>query len=263
MNMVCCDAKGGMMAFIGISEKKMEQPPSRVYSSDTMLPSDVMNAYDSFNIRLFEGVEKGMGAEDDTEVHALMKYPPTHPYQQRMIAYANLEFALLKDVLETSGKADHREAASWIIAYHTDKQAVANVLQSAIDDPDANVRNNVVRGISVLADYSLKKNVPIVLSPDPFIRLMNSISWTDRNKSASVLMTLTAKKDRALLDRLRNEALDPLKDMAMWTSAGHAMPGFIMLARIAGWSDGQMMDGMKMNRQEVVKQLLSDIRKRK
>jgi len=263
LNLVCCDSRGKMIAFVGIAESRLPTPPMREFSSDIQLPADVLQKYDTFMIKLFEGVEKGMGNEDNTEGHALMKYPPARPYQEAFIRYANEQFVLLSKVLAESKDSRQREAASWVIAYYKDKQAVADVLMTAVNDPDENVRNNVIRGISVIADYSLKKKIPITIAPDPFILMMNSLTWTDRNKSASVLMSLTARKDQQLLDRLRLEALDPLKDMALWKSSGHSMPGFIILARIGGWSDGQMMDGMKQDRATVVRQLLSEIRKRK
>ena len=42
---------------------------------------------------------------------------------------------------------------------------------------------------------------------------------------------------RSLLARLRKEALVPLVEMARWKSEGHAQPAFVLLGRIAGYSD--------------------------
>jgi hypothetical protein len=61
--------------------------------------------------------------------------------------------------------------------------------------------------------------------------------WTDRNKSSLALMELSERRDPELLAKLRKEAIEPLVDMARWKNDGHAMPGLMLLGRIAGWSD--------------------------
>ena len=71
----------------------------------------------------------------------------------------------------------------------------------------------------------------------PFMAFLHSPIWTDRNKATGALMTLSASRDAALLARLRKGALAPLIEMARWKSDGHARPAFVLLGRIAGYSD--------------------------
>ena len=71
----------------------------------------------------------------------------------------------------------------------------------------------------------------------PFIDFLNSVVWSDRNKAALALTSLTAPRDPAVLAELKQSALAPLVDMARWRSVGHAWPGFLILARMAGYSD--------------------------
>ena len=72
---------------------------------------------------------------------------------------------------------------------------------------------------------------------EPFIAFLNSPVWTDRNKATGALMTLSASRDASLLASLRKEALVALVEMARWKSEGHARPAFVILGRIAGYSD--------------------------
>ena len=46
-----------------------------------------------------------------------------------------------------------------------------------------------------------------------------------------------APRDPALLAMLRKQALAPLAEMARWKSAGHALAPFMIVGRLAGYSD--------------------------
>jgi hypothetical protein len=77
---------------------------------------------------------------------------------------------------------------------------------------------------------------------EPFLELLNSPVWSDRNKASLALWALSARRDPELLARLRKEALTPLVEMARWRSAGHAVAAFGILGRIAGYSDEAARD---------------------
>lgn len=66
------------------------------------------------------------------------------------------------------------------------------------------------------------------------IEMLNSGVWTDRNKDALVLERLTAKRDPAVLAKLRATALDSLIEMTLWREAGHAYAARMLLGRVAG-----------------------------
>jgi hypothetical protein len=72
------------------------------------------------------------------------------------------------------------------------------------------------------------------IPPGPFIRLLDSPVWTDRNKAGWALLALTERRDPELLAKLRRRAIVPLVEMARWKSGGHAMPAVMILGRIAG-----------------------------
>jgi hypothetical protein len=64
--------------------------------------------------------------------------------------------------------------------------------------------------------------------------MLNSLDWTDRNKSSFVLLGLSASRDPALMTLLREGALASLLEMAQWKSDGHANAPFHILGRVAG-----------------------------
>lgn len=102
-----------------------------------------------------------------------------------------------------------------------------------MSDPDSVVRNVSLWALAMIARYA--QNAPeqgIKVPRGAFVKLLNSLDWTDRNKSSSALLQLTEKRDAALLSQLRWQALPSLVEMARWKSAGHALtPFFLVRAR--------------------------------
>ncbi len=105
-------------------------------------------------------------------------------------------------------------------------------------DPDPGVRNNAVRALAVLAAASPKTGVKV--PPAPFVDLLSSNKWTDRNKGAFALMSLTRSRDLRLLAELRVKAMAALTEMARWQDIGHAGPARILLGRIAGMDEAKL-----------------------
>jgi hypothetical protein len=106
-------------------------------------------------------------------------------------------------------------------------------LASAAADADSDVRNNAVRALEVLAVAR-----PLAgLEVKPFVAMLYSGSWTDRNKASFLLLRITQARDPVLLKELREEAMGPLLDGAAWRSKGHAVPFLLMLGRMGGLED--------------------------
>src|SRR5450432_4755983 len=105
-------------------------------------------------------------------------------------------------------------------------------------DPSDEVRNNAMRALLVFAQASPSAVRPATRVPvQPFIALLDSLVWTDRNKASDALDVLSKAREPQLLARLRSQAMTPLVEMARWKSEGHAMAAFMILGRIAGYSD--------------------------
>jgi hypothetical protein len=101
-----------------------------------------------------------------------------------------------------------------------------------MSDPDGDVRNVSTRSLAVLAGFAQRSpgrriEVPV----EPFIDMLNSIVWTDRNKSSMALLHLTEKRDPAVLSKLRERALPSLVEMSRWKSRGHASAPFFLQGR--------------------------------
>ena len=65
-------------------------------------------------------------------------------------------------------------------------------------------------------------------------------------------MALSASRDPGLLATLRKGALTSLVEMARWKSTGHALYAFIILGRLAGYSDTGAYDLWDRGEREVV-----------
>jgi hypothetical protein len=96
------------------------------------------------------------------------------------------------------------------------------------------------------------------LAHDPALRaiqerfVLNSPVWSDRNKASGALAAFSKERDPQLLARLRNEAIAPLVEMARWKGDGHAIAAFIILGRIAGYSDEAAQCAWDRGEREVV-----------
>ena len=109
-----------------------------------------------------------------------------------------------------------------------------------MSDPDKDVRNNSMRALALIAGFAQARPDQHVSVPvKPFIEMLNSVEWTDRNKSSFALVALTEKRDAAVLSRLRQRSLQSLIDMARWKT-GHAFAPFSILGRIGGLSEEEI-----------------------
>ncbi len=107
-------------------------------------------------------------------------------------------------------------------------------------DVDENVRNNAVRALGVVAGSNSR--VANQIPADGFIDMLNSGSWTDRNKGGYVLEALTASRNPKVLGQLRSKALDSLLEMARWRSSGHNHSALLLLGRVAGIEEGRLSE---------------------
>jgi len=231
---VCCDA-GKAVLFVGIREKGTPSLQFRLAPQGKVrLPQDVAQAEDDFRKALSDAILKGNSGEDDSSGHALSIDPSARAIQERFITFAARDLKLLRDVLRHSSDAEHRALAAQVIAYTANKQAIVNDLIDAMRDSAEGVRNNSTRALAVMAGAARQTTrQPIKIPVRPFIEMLNSIEWTDRNKSSWALLRLTDKRDSGVLFEIRQKALPSLIEMARWKSSGHAQSSFVLLGRVA------------------------------
>jgi hypothetical protein len=244
---VCCD-EGRVIVFVGIEERGA--PVTRFRKAPRgaeRLATDVVEVGEEFSNALMAAVQRGHAGEDDSAGHALAHDATARAAQERFLVFAERDLPTLRRVVRDSSDADHRALAAQVLGYVTDKQAVVDDLVRAMRDPAEPVRNNAMRALLVFAKAK-RARVPA----EPFLVLLGSPVWTDRNKSSWALEALTQDRDPKLLARLHKQALGPLVEMARWTSTGHAKAGFLILGRVAGYSDEAASAAWDRGEREVV-----------
>jgi hypothetical protein len=232
---VCCD--GGMyVLYVGIEERgtpalRFDPPPS----GPVRLPEEIVKAGAALDSARQSAVLRGDAAEDVTQGHSLVHDPAARAIQEKFIALAARYPERLRDVLRNSADAEHRALAAQVLAYSADKRSVVDNLVQAMRDSDDGVRNDAMRALALIALLAQRSpELRIQVPAQPFVDLLNSPIWTDRNKASMALWQLTESRDPALLASLRAQALSSLVEMTRWKGRGHAGAPFIVLGRVAG-----------------------------
>jgi hypothetical protein len=241
LDAVCCEAGKGIL-YVGIKEKGAASLQFRsAPKGASRLPEEMIQAGEALSDALSEGIQKGDAGEDDSQGHALNSYPKIRALQERFITFAAQDLKLLRAVLHDSADAQHRALAAEIISYTANKRDVVPDLIYGMRDPDSGVRNNSMRALAVIAGFLQKSSQQQIKVPfKPFIEMLNSIIWTDRNKSSYALFRLTEKRNPAVLSMLRDHALPSLIEMSRWKSPGHASSSFFLLGRVGNLSEDEI-----------------------
>lgn len=244
IDFICCDNKSGqMMMYAGVSENDSS---SFTYhplpAAGVSLPQEIITTYEAFFEALIAAVEKGHGEEDRSQGHSLMMDSASRVQQEKFLVYAKKYLPELKKVLHTAADPSQRAIAAFVFAYTPDKNMVAEELMQAIYDSDEETRNNATRGLAVLlqAGQQNPQLLKIKIPAEPFIDMINSVVWTDRNKGLAVLYPLTDSRDSLVLAALRKKALPSLFEMAAWENPGHAFYAYFITGRIAGFSEEEI-----------------------
>jgi hypothetical protein len=241
VNAVCCTADGGLLLFIGVpggSYKPFAYGPTP--TGQARVSTDLEQLAERLDEAIVAAVRKGGDAalEDDSKGYALTRDPQVRSLQLELRRYALAHEPELFRVIGSSREAKHRAIASQALGYSRQSAHQVFALTQAARDPDDEVRNNATRAIGVLAGANHR--LASQIAPDTFIEMLNSGIWTDRNKGAMVLMSLTAKRDPAVLTKLKATALDALIEMASWRAVSHAYFARIVLGRVAGIPEKQL-----------------------
>ncbi len=241
---VCCE-KGQAILYVGIQEKgapvfEYHAPPT---DESIPLPEPIIDVWHKFMEQLQAAVQLDKAAEDLTNGHSLMQWAPAREEQLKFPALVDANLPRIRAVLRNSADETERAIAAYIITYSSKKESIVSDLQYAVQDPDEGVRNNAMRSLAALSVLAkLKPDSGIKIPATWFVEQMNSLIWSDRNKAAFALVTITEDRNAESLAMLRERAVDSMTDMARWQSLGHALPGFILLARTAGWEEKRIQD---------------------
>jgi hypothetical protein len=260
---VCCE-DGKAVLYVGVEEKgarHFEFHPEPKGQAE--LPTDVVVAFRGFFTALERAVARGETSEDLSRGHSLMVDPDVRTFQLQFVGLAEKHLQTLREVLKNSSDAEQRAMAALVIGYAEKKRTIVDDLQWAMRDPDSGVRNNAMRSLGAIAVLGASDpEYGIRFTPTWFVQMLNSLLWSDRNKAAFALVNMTEKRDSRILDQIREAALPALADMARWKHLPHALPGVILLGRIAGMPETEIQDAWsKGNREAVIKRALATTKK--
>jgi hypothetical protein len=206
-----------------------------------MLRDEILRAGAAKEKAMTAAAMKGDVAEDRSQGHALSANFELRAVQEQFLRYAAKDLDELRTVLRTSADPAHRALAAEIMAYAPHKRTVVKALSNGLRDPAPEVRNSCARALAVIAEFSLRSaQSRISISPEPFVDLLRSIEWSDRNKAAAALRSMTDTRAAVTLALLRQRARPPLEEMARWKSSAHAQDAFILLGRVNGVPEAEI-----------------------
>lgn len=235
---VCCQ-NGKVALYVGIEERGATHfDLHEVPDGDAMLPQEVDLTYKRFVDAEDSASRQGLTSEDLTQGHARSEDPFVRAIQDMFPALVTQYLAQLRAVLRSSGDEAQRATAAYVLGYAMDPKTVINDLQYALRDSDPGVRVNAARSLIAFAVAGIE------VEPTWFIEMLNSLSWTDRTWALKALDIVTDKKYKglnqtAMFEQIRMRALPSLIEMARWKTLEHALPAYVLLARVAGIPEEQ------------------------
>jgi hypothetical protein len=212
---VCCIGDGDTAIFIGLpgqSSRKVAYDPAP--TGDAPVSKELASIYDRKMDAWVNAVQSGHAEEDGTPGYALMKDPATRTLQLAEREYALKHEDEIVRTLQSDRRGEQRAIAADALGYckRTPRQLTA--LVRAVRDANDTVRNNATRALGEIlrGDPSTAAQIP----PDPFIELVRSGVWSDRNKGSIALMTLVQSAPPEVLRRIKAEAGDAVAEIAAW-----------------------------------------------
>jgi hypothetical protein len=224
---VCCEGPGALL-FIGIEEKGAPHFALReAPSGSAALPADLVEDYGRFAAAVERTAQEGTSGPK-----------AVRDLERRFASFAAANLPLLRDVLRTGAEPDERAIAAAVLGYAKDQAAAAADLQYAITDPVPAVRANAMRSLAgIAAEAQRKPAIGVRIAPTWLVEALHSVTLSDRTEAVNALTVLTDRPNPTALELMRTRALPDLVEMARWNSLRHALPPFVLVGRIAGFSD--------------------------
>ena len=243
LEVVCCEDGGGML-FVGIEEKGAPHFAVRsVPTGNVTLPAAIVDSYRELVGAVEAAARRGSTSEDLTHGHPLAADPDARAIQENFVDFTAHHLAEIRDVLRNSADEEQRSLAATLIGYASNKNAVVNDLEYAMQDPGEDVRASAMRALNAIAILAEKQpELGIQISPTWLVEMLNSIALRDRTGATQALINLTDSRPAATLQAVRERALASLVEMAQWNSLRYALPAFILLGRVGGLDEHQIQE---------------------
>ena len=249
---VCCEGADAIL-FVGVEEK--DGPRVAFRSEPTgkaVLPEYLAGDYHQFLDVMRQGAQKRMRG-GSSEQARLSTADSARGIEDKFASFTGEHLTELRDVLRNAEDPQQRAIAAAVIGYAPKKADVAGDLQLALQDPDESVRSNAMRSLDTLVAVAVRDpSLGIRISPTWLIELLNSLVLSDRLQAADLLVTLTDRHERAVLDQMRERALPALAEMARWETLRYALPPFLLVGRIAGLNEQEIQRRWSSGEREMV-----------
>lgn len=255
----CCDDEGNVLVFVGIDETGDSTITFRpAPADDVQLPAIVYETFLAFNSAVRAASVSSFPTEDLSTGHSLISDPAARAEQDKFIVFASEQLDILRRVLNNSRDPNHRAAAAYVIGYAADKRDVVPDLVDASLDPNSSVRTNATRALAAIAALgAAQPELGIVISPDPFIDMLNSVIYADRGMGVRVLRYLSAGRDPEVLATIREGAVLSLVEMSRWGYSGHNRVPYQILGRIVGLSEDEIEATRESGRETAIERALN------
>jgi hypothetical protein len=240
VSVVCCDRSGRALIYVGLpgtNARNVRHLPSP--TGAVCLPAAALRLNDGATDALQKAIQAGDTAEDVSRGYALSHNPEYRDRQLALREYALEHERQVRSALRQCAQANNRAAAAQVLGYANRSRAQIDALVRAANDPDRNVRNNAVRALAVLASAHSRAEIARIPAR-PFIAMLNSATWEDRNKAGQLLSALLVRADAAALADIRRSAMDSLVEMARWRDHAHADAYRRLLGILAGLDDHRL-----------------------
>jgi hypothetical protein len=180
---VCCLNDGDRAIFIGLSgESTRELKVNPAPAADLKLSAEVHLLYRRMSEAEQAASRKGENGEEGTGGFRLSKDPEARAAELKVRDYALQHEPELVRVLGMSRYPDERSKAADVLGYGGRSQTQIAALVHAALDPVSDVRNESTRALGEIleADPSVRAQ----MDAGPYLALVKSGIWTDRNKGA-------------------------------------------------------------------------------
>ncbi len=238
---LCCDDQHHLLVYVGLegsSSRPVASVPKPHGTEHLASAATLLYALDLQ--ALAAAVARGELREDDSGGYALSYDPEARKIQLSMREYAAAHAGELEHVLREAAVARQREASAVLLGYAPLSQAQVDTLAYAAHDEDPEVRNNAVRALALLA--TAPEASAFRIDPAPFVELLLSSRWTDRNKGSLLLARLTESRDPGVLAAMAEKALPSLIEGANWTDRSHAFAFQELLGRVGGIPEARLQE---------------------
>ena len=238
---LCCDDHHHLLVYVGLEGSSSRPVASLPSPHGTERLAPAASALYSLDLQATAAaVARGELREDDSAGYALSYDPAARKIQLSMRDYAVVHAEELERVLRGASNARQREASAVLLGYASLSQPQVDALAYAAHDEDPEVRNNAVRALALLA--LAPEASAFRIDPAPFVELLLSSRWTDRNKGSLLLARLTESRDPAVLAAVADTALPSLIEGATWTSTSHAYAFQEILGRVGGIPERKLQE---------------------